>query len=211
MISVILLSGGVGSRINSAIPKQYLPLKNKEIIHFSFEQLKRFDELVVVADPQYHSKFPGAKLALPGKRRQDSVYNGLLQTTGDWILVHDGARPFINKEMIDRLIEEGQKGVAATLARPVPFTIKEADINRMVTKTLDRSQVWEIQTPQLVRRDILLKGFDLVHEKGIDVTDDVSIAELLGHPVKLVMGSPFNFKITSAEDLKIAEGLVGYL
>ncbi len=207
MISVILLAAGSGKRMGMDTPKQYLPLGNKRVIDYSLDWAKSFDEVIVVAEKKYHSLFPFLIVTEGGERRQDSVYKGLLLATKEYILVHDTARPFTRMDDIKKLIEEGKKAGAATLAWPIPYTLKEADSHANVIKTIDRSKLWEIQTPQFIRRDLLLKGYEKVHRDQLDVTDDVSIVETIGAPVKLVTGSPFNFKISTMDDYKMAEAL----
>lgn len=209
MISVIILAAGSGLRMGIETPKQYLPLGTKTVIDYSLDWAKAFDQVIVVADKKYHGLFPDFLAVEGGKRRQDSVYNGLKVAKEEFILIHDAARPFTKREDIEKLINEGKKTGAAALARPVPYTIKEADAQAHVIKTLDRSKLWEMQTPQFIRRDLLLKGYENVYRHNLEVTDDVSIVETIGAKVKLVLGSSFNFKISTMEDYKIAEALVG--
>ncbi|MFN4173622.1 MAG: 2-C-methyl-D-erythritol 4-phosphate cytidylyltransferase [Parachlamydiaceae bacterium] len=209
MISVIILAAGSGLRMGIETPKQYLPLGTKTVIDYSLDWAKAFDQVIVVADKKYHGLFPDFLAVEGGKRRQDSVYNGLKVAKEEFILIHDAARPFTKREDIEKLINEGKKTGAAALARPVPYTIKEADAQAHVIKTLDRSKLWEMQTPQFIRRDLLLKGYENVYLHNLEVTDDVSIVETIGAKVKLVLGSSFNFKISTMEDYKIAEALVG--
>lgn len=210
-ISVILLCGGKGVRLGSPIPKQYLPLAGKPIARYSFDQLSGYGEMIVVAHPEWRNLFneEGVLFAEPGMRRQDSVYNGLQQASGDWILVHDAARPFATKEDIDKLLKEAFKVGAACLASPVKNTLKFADADLNVLHTPDRSTLWEIETPQVVRKDILLKGFEKAHRENLTVTDDVSLAELVLAPVKLVQGKHGNVKITTTHDFAWAEWQAG--
>lgn len=213
---VILLAGGQGTRMGGNIPKQFLPLKGLPIALYSHNvlmNLPSLHETVVVCDPSYHHLFSSSKqlsFAPPGERRQDSVYNGLkaLDPTVEWVLIHDSARPFIKIEMMADLLASAKEAGAATLAMPVKFTVKERSPDGFVTRTFDRSSLFEIQTPQVVRRDLLIKGFEFAHSQGLTVTDDVSLVELLNHPVKLVNGSYANLKITTPEDLKLAEEIV---
>lgn len=209
MISVILLAAGSGTRMGLETPKQYLPLGDRTVIDFSLEWAKSYEEVIVVADKKYHALFSPFSVVEGGMRRQDSVFNGLKLAKNDFVLIHDAARPFTKKTDIEKLIIEGKKTGAAALARPVPYTIKEADRFGKVIKTIDRSKLWEIQTPQFIRRDLLLRGYENVHLQNLEVTDDVSIVETIGAEVKLVAGSPYNFKISTIEDYKIAEALVG--
>jgi len=218
--SVILLSGGMGSRMNQSLPKQYLSLLGKPIIHYSleiFSSISEIDEIIVVCEKEDQKYFTQSSkpitFAQPGERRQDSVFNGLQATSSksELICVHDGARPFISTEMVLEVLKTGYKEKAAVVGVPVKFTVKIAKDNQTVETTPDRSKVWEIQTPQVVEKAMLIQGFKHAETYGLDVTDDVSLVEHLGLPVKLVMGSYSNLKITTPEDLllakKIAENL----
>jgi 2-C-methyl-D-erythritol 4-phosphate cytidylyltransferase len=217
--SVILLAGGMGTRMGAATPKQYLVLKDKPLVRYSFEvflTLPEIDEIVVVCDPQFKKLFHSTSskpvvFALPGHRRQDSVFNGLQAASHALICIHDGARPFISKELVLKVLEQGRKYGAATLGVPVKFTVKESDPNHFVTHTPDRNKLWEIQTPQVLDRELLNQGFTYAHQHEITVTDDVSLAELLNKSVKLVEGSPTNLKITVPADLVIANQLIEIL
>lgn len=215
-VEVILLSGGVGSRMGSLIPKQYLLLKDKPIARISFDLFDACDEIAsitVVANEGYHhifdSKRKNVSFALPGERRQDSLKNGMakLAPDTDLVLIHDAARPFLTQDMILRVIQNTKETGAATLALPMRYTVKEADAEKRVVKTLDRSKLYEIQTPQGLKRSILEKGMQRAESEGITVTDDVCLAEILSSAVQLVNGSPYNFKITTQEDLVIARAI----
>lgn len=205
--SLILLAGGNGTRMGSTIPKVFMPLKDRAIILHSFDlfsSMNEITEIIVVCPEAYRSSFPSETLfADPGKERQDSVESGFKKTTGEIILIHDGARPFITKKEVLKLLEEGIPIGAATLGSPIKNTIKQVCRNSLVEKTLDRSILYEMYTPQLLKRDLLQKGLSAAKEKKL--TDDVALAELIGHPVKIIMGSPQNIKITHPIDLKLAE------
>ena len=211
-ISAILLSGGLGSRMEASTPKQYLPLAGKPLALHSYELLRctpLISEVIVVCHEHYRPLFRGALFAEPGPRRQDSLYQGLqlVDDAAEMILVHDAARPLLSEEDLMRVIQSGLEVGAAALATPAISTIKEADQNLMVKRTLDRAVLWHIQTPQVIRKEVLWRGFALANEQGLTVTDDVSLAELTGHPVQLIAGSTDNLKITSPEDLVLAESL----
>ena len=213
-VSVILLAGGNGLRFGSPVPKQFLPLKKKLIIHYSFEEFLQCPyifEIIIVCAPAYQqlfpqSDFPKIRFALPGERRQDSVFNGLRATTANssLICIHDAARPFISQNDLRNVIETAAKTQAATLATAVTNTIKQTDGNAQVLRTLERSKLFEVQTPQVISPALLNKGFAHAREKNITVTDDTSLVELLHHPVKLVLGSPFNIKITTSDGIRRA-------
>ncbi|MGZ3632746.1 MAG: 2-C-methyl-D-erythritol 4-phosphate cytidylyltransferase [Parachlamydiaceae bacterium] len=217
-ISVILLAGGTGNRLPSPVPKQFLSLNGKPIIQYSldvFATTPQVTEIVIVCAPEYRAHFSTSKLnpkiklsfALPGLRRQDSVYNGLnaLEIPPSLVCVHDTARPLITPSLVQDIANAAEIHGAATAAVPVKSTIKESNRLNQVTQTLDRSLLWEIQTPQIIRYPLLKQGFDYATKHNITVTDDASLAELIGAPVQLVTGAYQNIKITTPEDLLIAE------
>lgn len=214
-ISAILLAGGIGTRMNSQKPKQFLHLAEKPIARYSFDiffAMSEIDEIIVVCLPEYRDLFevPSNKrltFAWPGERRQDSVYNGLMKASQDshFICIHDAARPFIDEALVRRALDAGLIHGAATVGMPVKFTVKQSDKHHFVHSTPDRAYIWEIQTPQVIRKDLLHEGFDYANQNQLTVTDDVSLVELLGKEVKLVEGSHINLKITVPTDLMIAQ------
>ncbi len=218
--SAILLAGGTGSRMQADMPKQFLKLGSKTVVRHSFDvfmEMPEIDEIVVVCAPEFRHHFDttqapkkGVRFALPGVRRQDSVYHGLLGTspTSELICVHDGARPFIDKALVLRVLEAGLQHGAATVGMPIKFTVKESNSENFVRATPDRSFIWEIQTPQIIQRSLLTAGFEYARVHNLTVTDDVSLAELIGKPVKLVEGSHINLKITVPADLAVATQLL---
>ncbi len=215
--TVIFLAGGVGSRMGASIPKQYMPLKGRPVAQYSFEVFcrhPRVQEIVIVCDPAYRScfvsDFLNIRYALPGVRRQDSLHQGFKAIEGapKLVCIHDAARPLIDEEMVTRVLDEAEQHGAATLGMKVKYTLKQSDSNGFVKQTLDRSEIWEIQTPQVLKLDLLSTGLKKMLEKHIEVTDDVSLAELVGAPVKLVPGSCSNVKITTSDDLDFAEFLL---
>jgi 2-C-methyl-D-erythritol 4-phosphate cytidylyltransferase len=218
-ISVILLAGGVGSRMRATTPKQFMPLMGKTIAEHSFDlflSLPQISEITIVADPSWHYIFKrhpnetSIKFAAPGKERSDSVYNGLqnISKKASLVLIHDAARPLINAQLITELIQIANKHGAALLGRAVAYTIKKSSCDGFVSETVDRASLFEAQTPQAVKPELLKEGFRVAKEKNIAVTDDVSLVELLGHPVKLVEGPSSNIKITTQEDLILAKSFM---
>lgn len=212
-LGVILVAGGTGSRMQSAIPKQYLPLAQKPIAQHSLElflQIPKVKELVIVCAEEYRTLFPDHTLfADPGERRQDSVWNGLqrLSRSIDFVCIHDAARPLITLPLIEQLLKEAEETGAATLAMPLKFTVKRSDANAFVEETPPRSTLWEIQTPQCLKKAWLEEGFTHANQHNLTATDDVGLIEPLGYPVKLVQGCYSNLKITTPEDLVLAEHL----
>lgn len=147
-----------------------------------------------------------AALCPGGPRRQDSVRLGLKALPPcAWVVVHDGARPCLEIALIVRGLDVARETGAAAAAMPVKDTVKVADPTQLVKRTLDRGSLWAVQTPQVFRRDVLVRAHEEVRE---DVTDDASMAERLGIPVKLFMGSYANIKVTTPEDLAVAEALL---
>jgi len=144
-----------------------------------------------------------------GKTRQDSVFNGLraIPSDTDFVIVHDGVRPFVTHEMISGCLEAADAWGAAITAVPVKDTIKVADADGFIVDTPERSKLWAVQTPQAFRKDLLLEAHRAARQAGLNATDDAALVERLGFTVKLVMGSYRNVKITTPEDLIIAEAL----
>lgn len=216
--SLIFLAGGIGSRMGSAVPKQFLPLFGKPIALHSFELFSRsseIDEIIVVCDPSRRSLFECEKpvrFAFPGNRRQDSVYSGLLLTSPQsrYVLTHDAARPFLDSAGLRSVLAAVQRTGAAALAAPVSSTIKEAYPTHLVKRTLDRSTLWEMQTPQALLRSLFFSAFEHALRNNLDLTDDLSLAESVGHPAEIVPYTPRNFKITTPFDLAVAETLLAH-
>ncbi|XP_059445777.1 2-C-methyl-D-erythritol 4-phosphate cytidylyltransferase, chloroplastic isoform X1 [Corylus avellana] len=220
-VSVILLAGGKGKRMGASMPKQYIPLLGQPIALYSlytFSQLIEVKEIIVVCDPSYKDVFEGTKekirvelkFTLPGKERQDSVYSGLqaVDLNSELVCIHDSARPLVSSGDIEKVLKDGWLNGAAVLGVPVKATIKEANSGSFVVKTLDRKKLWEMQTPQIIKPELLKKGFEHVNREGLEVTDDVSIVEHLKHPVYITEGSYTNIKVTTPDDLLLAERIL---
>jgi 2-C-methyl-D-erythritol 4-phosphate cytidylyltransferase len=206
--------------MGASIPKQYLELKGQAIATYSlntFGNMPEVSQIVIVCDPSWRYIFEERlgsispkvtiKWALPGAERQDSVFNGLQEISKDAqiVAVHDSARPLVTAADIRSCLADAAAVGAAVLGVPVKPTIKEVDGNMMVIKTLQRSKLWEVQTPQCIRPALLRQGFQLVKDKGLEVTDDVSIIEAMGLPVKITAGSYTNIKVTTPDDMSVAE------
>ena len=204
--------------------KPYLELLDKPILTHTidvFDQSSVVDTIFVIVDemdfdacrsvviePYGFQKVAG--IVPGGGTRQDSVFNGLkvLPEDTDFVVVHDGVRPFVTAEMIFTCLEAATDWGAAIAAVPVKDTIKITDRDGFVVETPDRSELWAIQTPQVFRKDLLIEAHRNAQQKGIQLTDDAALVEQLGLKVKCVMGSYRNLKITTPEDLILAEALM---
>lgn len=215
-LSVILLAGGIGKRMLSTIPKQFLLIHGKPIAQYSldiFLSLPEVKEIIIVCPPEYQHMFikKSAKtsivFATPGVRRQDSVYNGLqaMKHPSSLICVHDGVRPFITPTIVRKVADSASQHGAAAAGMPMKATVKQCNHAQQVLSTPDRTTLWEIQTPQIIDASLLKDAFKHALKHNISVTDDVSLVELLEKPVQIVEGSYENIKITTLEDLLFAE------
>jgi 2-C-methyl-D-erythritol 4-phosphate cytidylyltransferase len=174
----------------------------------TFAAMPEVFELVVVCEPDWqdvfekcHATLPRKiplKFARPGAERQDSVENGFNAidfSQAQLVAIHDSARPLVTLEDSLKCFADAWSIGAAVLGVPVKPTIKEADGEGKVVKTLQRAKLWEVQTPQVIKPPLLKQGFELVKKEGLEVTDDVSIIEALGHPVQITGGSYTNIKV----------------
>lgn len=222
-VSVIIAAAGMSNRMGSKINKQFIAIDNKPILVHTiekFEECKYIDEIILVSKEEevdYCRKEivrkygfnKVTKIIRGGKERQDSIYNGLLAVNenADIVLTHDGARPFIKEEHIG----DGIKGVieygACVVGVPVKDTIKVVNHEDSVHHTPKRSLLWAAQTPQCFWTHLIKKGYEHAISEGIVGTDDSSLVEKMGHEIKMIMGSYDNIKITTPEDLIIAESL----
>lgn len=225
-ISAIILAAGQGTRMKSKVQKQYLQIDNKPLLYYTLEafQDSEVNEIIIVTgeseieycqhdivDKYRFTKV--TKIIAGGKERYHSVYAGLKIVEGNSVLVHDGARPFILPEMINQMIKESENGQASIMAVPVKDTIKKVDKQKKVSDTLNRSELWSVQTPQAFDTQKLLlcyESFFLEEEKmkknNIQITDDAMLVErYLKEPINVVNGEYFNIKITTPEDLEVAE------
>jgi len=216
---VILAAAGQSSRFNDAnYKKPFAPLAGRPVwLHSAEKFIDRPDvkQVVVVVAPEDRAAFVekfganlafmGITLAEGGAHRAESVRRGLekLDPAIDTVAIHDAARPCIAQAWIDRVFEAGARTGAAILAIPVAGTLKRVGPGDVITETVDRTGLWEAQTPQVFSRDLLTRAFATAPADR--PTDEAQAVEALGHSVTVVPGSPINLKITSREDLKLAE------
>jgi 2-C-methyl-D-erythritol 4-phosphate cytidylyltransferase len=226
--TAIVLAAGRGKRMNSKVHKQYLLINNKPVLYYSLKAFEDslIDDIVLVTgkdEGQYCQKEIIEKYGIGkiraivegGKERYHSVYNGIkaIDWDCDYVFIHDGARPFVDNDIIRRAYKEVQKSRACIVGMPVKDTIKISDTDGYVAATPSRSLVWQVQTPQTFERKLITSAYEKLisnEEKllseGVAITDDAMVVEYFEKvPVKLVEGTYENIKITTPEDLKIAE------
>lgn len=220
--TAIVLAAGQGKRMGTKVHKQYLLIQEKPVLYYSlhtFQESDLIDEIYLVTGAgeeaycretiiEKYGFTKVTKIVTGGAERYHSVWNALQEMDREgYVFIHDGARPFIDEEMIARVYTEVKKHRACVVGMPVKDTIKLADENEYVDSTLDRTKLWMVQTPQVFSTELVKGAYQmLMREKYINVTDDAMVVEtMLGHPIKLVYGSYENIKITTPEDLEIGE------
>lgn len=223
--TAIVLAGGSGKRMGSSVHKQYLLLGGKPVLHYSlkaFQDSKYIDEIILVTgagEEEYcrkHILEPGgidkvSRIVSGGAERYHSVWNGI-RAAGDegYVYIHDGARPFVDRGIIERAYKCVSRYRACAAGMPVKDTIKIVDEKGFVQSTPDRNTLWLIQTPQVFEMKLIREAYDrLMQEEDSRITDDAMVVEQkLGFPVKLFPGAYENIKITTPEDLEIGEGFL---
>lgn len=221
-IAAIIVAAGQGRRMGHKTPKQYLLLNGKPVLWHTLQRFIKtgiFTKIVLVIDRNYFDyiqasiirkyKLPQVTLVAGGKERQDSVYQGLLSLKScDHVAIHDGVRCLVSAQVIKETIKAARQYGAATAAVPLQDTIKESAAGQLVQKTIDRSKLWRIQTPQVFNYEIIMKAYKKAYQAGFYGTDDAMLVEKMGKKVKLVMGSYDNLKITTPLDLLVAEQIL---
>ncbi|HEY0828592.1 MAG TPA: 2-C-methyl-D-erythritol 4-phosphate cytidylyltransferase [Bacilli bacterium] len=217
-LGVIIVAAGKGSRMRTKESKQYLYLRGKPIIVHTlerFQQIEEVDSIVLVVGfddrmrcQKYVEEYGLSKvnsIIAGGGERQESVYKGILALDTEWVMVHDGVRPFVSMDKVVEVWKEAKKTGAAVLAVPMKDTIKSVDRTGRIEATLDRRSLWAVQTPQAFRLADLKKAHQQAIEEQFLGTDDASLVERLGVFVHVVEGDYSNIKITTLEDLQWAE------
>lgn len=218
--AAIVLAAGSGKRMNSKVHKQYLIIQDRPVLYYSLKAFEdsAVDEIVLVVgkgEEEFCRKEIVDKYGISkvkaivegGKERYHSVFEGLKQTSdADYVLIHDGARPFVNQDIIRRCMQEVQKYQACVVGMPVKDTIKIADEGGYAKQTPDRKNVWMIQTPQTFSYALIYEAYEeMLKTEDTAITDDAMVLERIkGKKSKLIEGSYRNIKITTPEDLLIA-------
>ena len=223
-VSVILVGAGLGLRMGGPVKKPFMQLHGKPVFLHTLERFSQCDKIsetiLVVSEndietlcEQWQSNldtFKVKKIVPGGKRRQDSVYNGLCHTdrNADIVLIHDVVRPLIKKEQIEAVINKVKETRAAILAAPMKATVKEIVSDFCIKRTVPRNTLWMAQTPQGFERKLILEVFDKFKNSEFEFTDDSQMVEHAGYPVYIVPGTDENIKITTPEDIRLAEALI---
>lgn len=222
-ISLIIPAAGIGRRMKAEINKQYLQVAGKPILAHTiekFHEIGEIEEIIIVAAEdeidfcriQVAEKYNFTKvksIVAGGKTRQESVHNGFKKVSPeiDYVIIHDGVRPFVTVEQIKDFIKELKDVDALVMGVPEKNTIKKIK-DSFIIKTIDREDVWEIQTPQGFRREVLGEAFTKVSGNYHLYTDDSSMVEELKLPVKIFQGDYLNIKITVPEDLRLGKAIL---
>jgi 2-C-methyl-D-erythritol 4-phosphate cytidylyltransferase len=223
MISAIIVAAGKGTRMGPQVDKLFLELNGCSIVMHTWQ---RFDEagcideiLMVVRDgmqaafmtlaQKYKFQKP-FRVVVGGKERQDSVWNGLeaLSPGAEIVAIQDAARPCTSPALIAATVAAAREIGAAVAAQHVTDTIKESRDGKLIERTLDRTRLWAVQTPQTFRVGIIRRALSAVRQKGLLVTDDTAACELIGQPVQLVLSTEPNPKVTHPDDLPYVEAVL---
>lgn len=222
-VTAIIPAGGAGLRMGLHIPKQFYCLAGRPVLVHTLEAFHKIQDIsdIIVVVPEDHIASTQAMLkeyglsrvsavVAGGRLRQDSVKAGLREVREgtEFVIVHDGARPLIALALIKKCLAEARKSGAAMAAIPVKDTLKEVGDDKIIMHTVDRSTLWQAQTPQVARTKQLIKAFAAAEQTSFIGTDEASFLENISQPVKIVEGSEKNLKITRPEDLLIAEAIL---
>jgi len=224
MNTTIILAAGKGSRMNAGMNKQFMLLSGKPLLAHTleaFQNCSSIDSIILVAGREeleyckknivdvYHFDKVD-KLVVGGSERQQSVYNGIreLQDNCSIVVIHDGARPIVPGDIIERSIEGAEEYGAVSAGMPAKETIKVLDGKGFVKYTPERDKVWITQTPQAFKPDIIRRAHENAEAEGITGTDDAFLVEILGMQVRMIESSYENIKVTTPEDMIIAETLL---
>ncbi|MBU1169453.1 MAG: 2-C-methyl-D-erythritol 4-phosphate cytidylyltransferase [Proteobacteria bacterium] len=225
MAIALIVAGGQGLRMEMSVRKQYLELEGTPVLQRTlmvFDQCSDIERIVLVVPPpdeefcrttivQSINMTKEVLLVGGGLERQQSVYNGLLSLNienDEIVVIHDGVRPFVDSRHIIECIHAAMDCGASVLGVPVSDTLKQLDSLGYVEKTIDRETLWAVQTPQAFQYGLIKAAHDRAVDIHIRATDDASLVEAMGRPVKLVLGSRNNIKITTRDDLVLAAALM---
>jgi len=219
----IVPAAGMGARLGAELPKALIPIADRPLLAHTLDRLREagvMEEAIIVAPASFRDQvarvlkeaFPGHSFTLAdgADNRQASVARGLeaLAEDTEIVLIHDAARPFVEPAVIQEGIQAATQWGAATAATPCVDTILISDGEGFLEATPDRSRLWACQTPQIFRKEVIMHAHGLAAQEGYFATDDATLARQAGTPVKLIESSPANFKITTPNDLAMAQRLL---
>lgn len=217
MVTAVIVAGGIGSRMGREINKAYLPLAGKRVIEHTvnaFLKVKSIKKIVIVTRQEdtelCKSLFDDGKIIITtgGATRQESVANGLRFADTELAAIHDAARALIEPEIIEKAVEECRKYGAAAVGVPCVDTLKQTDEHGFIIKTVDRTGIYRIQTPQIFRVEEIAKAHEQARQDCFDATDDCALYERYIGKVKITEGNGNNIKLTYPEDLAFAEAIL---
>ena len=223
MNAAILVAAGKGARMGAGVDKLFLTVAGRPVVAHTwqrFEDAKCIGEIILVVRKGRRKKFEELaakfnfqkpfRIVLGGKERQDSVWNGLeaLSPETETVAIHDAARPCTSGPLIEATIRSALETGAAVAAQPVTDTIKESADGRLIRRTLDRSKLWSVQTPQTFRVEVIRRALAAARLRGAVFTDDTAACALIGQPVELVSCATPNPKVTVPGDLPLVEALL---
>ena len=223
MNAAILVAAGKGARMGAGVDKLFLNVAGRPVVAHTWQRFEEADcigEIILVVRRGRREKFEALaekflfqkpfRIVLGGKERQDSVWNGLaaLSPAVEVVAIHDAARPCVSGELIQATVKCALETGAAVAAQAVTDTIKESADGRLISRTLDRSKLWSVQTPQTFRVEIIRQAIEAARRKNLVLTDDTAACELIGQRVQLVAGTAPNPKVTVPGDLPLVEALL---
>jgi 2-C-methyl-D-erythritol 4-phosphate cytidylyltransferase len=224
-VTAIIVGAGEGKRMGGPVPKSFLTIAGRPLVlrvldrFFSARSIEKVILVVAAKEMQrsqalmqgdFHLSHRAWTLQTGGATRQESVRRGLEKLDPDCeiVVIHDAARPLVSASLIDRCVDEACRVDAVVVGAPVRNTIKVVSEDHWVQATPARNSLWEIQTPQVFRKELIVEAHDRALRQALDVTDDAALVEHMGKPVLVVPGETTNIKITTPEDILLAEALL---
>jgi 2-C-methyl-D-erythritol 4-phosphate cytidylyltransferase len=223
MISAIIVAAGKGTRMGANVDKLWLQVAGRPVIAHTWKQFNDaacIDEIIVVVREGMSGDFSelavrhgfakSFRLVNGGAERQDSVWNGLaaLSPAAEMVAIQDAARPCTTADLIEATIRAARQSGAAVAAQPVADTLKQSEDGQTIARTVDRSKLWSVQTPQTFRVEVIRRAITAARAQGLKLTDDTAACELIGQPVQLVRSASPNPKVTVPGDLPFVESLL---
>jgi 2-C-methyl-D-erythritol 4-phosphate cytidylyltransferase len=223
MNAAVIVAGGQGTRMGPDVDKLFLEVAGRPVVAHTWQRMDQaacIDQVVMVVREGLEREFlrmaeqycfsTPYRIVVGGQERQDSVWNGLEALPADtaMVAIQDAARPCVTETLIEATLAAGRETGAAVAAQPVVDTIKESGDGNLIDRTLPRSRLWAVQTPQTFRREVIRRALQAARDQGLSLTDDTAACELIGQPVRLVVSTGPNPKVTIPADLPYVETLL---